>query len=194
MSLQDPTDPTAPPTLAYTVLPPVNETLNFVEWTPDTSNSCDTTAGITSWTGTFVRWLGLTGWYNVSFTFQPDPVTDLCNLYSQSNVQDENSGFCSFYGASVCAFGKGWTDLIASIIDQLAPDPGPSTYNEVATTFENTCLSIAANPPSALVTDVYYSPNTITANLDGSATYVFSLTKSGSCSQLLKGFYHPSFY
>jgi hypothetical protein len=80
----------------YDDLPPVNEQLNFVEWTPD--GTCAVATGTTGWVGYWQQWLTLTGWYRPSndWSQSPDPIPCDQPIRSNSDVHFRNRAFCKF--------------------------------------------------------------------------------------------------
>jgi len=80
---------------AYDTIPPVNEQLNFVEWTPD--GSCAVTPGSLAWMGAWKQYLKLTGWYLVSDDWQhnADPLPCGPPVFSRSTVHVQNRAFCA---------------------------------------------------------------------------------------------------
>lgn len=144
----------------YDFIPPVNEQLNFVEWTP--GGGCAVAPGTIGWTGYWQRWLTLTGWYRVSnvWTHSSDPIPCTEPILSRSQVHFQNRAFCAFLAENIPGLGP----ILGPIVGEFFP------------------------------TNVFYDPNHIQGNADGSYTFNMVKTKSGPCSVLLRGAHTTSYY
>jgi hypothetical protein len=79
----------------YNKFPPVNEQLNFAEWTP--GGGCNQAPGVTGYVGYWQQWLSGTGWYRVSNDWTHTATTISCGdqIFSDSNSYFQNRVFCA---------------------------------------------------------------------------------------------------
>ena len=94
-----------PGPISYDFIPPVNEQLNFVEWTP--GGGCTVAPGTTGWVGYWQRWLTPPGWYRVSHAWNhsPDPIPCDQAIFSESWTHFQNRAFCAWVVENVPGLG-----------------------------------------------------------------------------------------
>lgn len=82
-------------TAVYGSFPPVNEELNAIEYTP--GGGCIIASGTTGWISSYSFFLGETGWYRVSFDWEPPANSITCNqnMYSENTSHLQNTIFCA---------------------------------------------------------------------------------------------------
>jgi hypothetical protein len=146
-------------TSLYNVIPPVNEQLNFIEWSP--GGGCPVGPGTTGWFGYWQQWLTYTGWSRESNDWQ-HPSSFPCGQqdFSTSTVHFRNRAFCAFVAENVPIIGP----ILGPVVGVFFP------------------------------TDVYYQPNNIQGNIDGSYNWNWTVSKSGPCSGLLRDMHTNAYY
>ncbi len=106
-----------PGPIVYDFIPPVNEQLNFIEWTP--GSGCFIAPGTTAWSGFWNRWLVLSGWYKVSDLWNHPPLTASCGdpEFSDSHSHFQNRLFCQWVAEAIPVIGP----ALGPIVGQYFP-------------------------------------------------------------------------